>query len=149
MMRLQATKPAASSEASPVVSTHSLRPMDLLEASLRSVPAAAARKAVKTWATQRQFWGGKNDRFKGKMGTDGSGGQIWRIRRRCIAPDVGGVEGGQGGKVGGERGMRKSVTTHGGDRDHEVVATQRNFFVAHFYLGEKVLSPYDIMMVPY
>ena len=54
MMRLQATKPAASSGAHPVVSTQSLRPMSLLEASLGSVPAAAARKAVKTWAARRQ-----------------------------------------------------------------------------------------------
>ena len=132
-----------------MVSTHSLSPMDLLEASLCSVPAAAARKAVKTWATQRQFWGGKNDRFKGKMGTDGSGGQIWPIRRHADAHMDVADEGAQGGEVGGERGMRKSVTTHGGDRDREVVATQRLFFVARFYVSEKVWPPYDIMMVPY
>ena len=77
MTRLQATTPAASSGASPVVSTQSMRPMDLLEASLGSVLAAAARKADKTWATRGRFWGGKNYRFKGEMGTDGSGGQIW------------------------------------------------------------------------
>ena len=90
--------PAASPEASPVVSTHSLRPMDLLQASLRSVPAAVARKAVKTWAMQRRFWGGKNDRFKGKMGTNGSGGQIWRIRRHADAHMDVADEGTQGGR---------------------------------------------------
>jgi len=149
MMRLQATKPAASFGAHPVVSTQSLRPMSLLEASLGSVPAAAARKTVKTWATQRQFWGGKNDRFKGKMGTDGSGGQIWPIRRHADAHMDVSDEGAQGGEVGGERGMRKSVSTDGGDRDRAVVATHRIFFVARFYVGEKVLSPYDIKMVSY
>ena len=41
------------------------------------------------------------------------------------------------------------VTTDGGDRDRAVVATQRCFFVAGPYVGEKVLSPYDIMMVSY
>ena len=149
MMRLQATKPAASPEASPVVSMHSLRPMDLLEASLRSVPAAAARKAAKIWATQRRCWGGKNDRFKGKLGTDGSGGQMWPIRRHVVAHMDVADEGAQEGEVGGERGMRKSVSTDGGDRDRAVVATQRIFFVARFYVREKVLSPYDIMMVSY
>ena len=148
MMRLQATKPAASPEASPVVSMHSLRPMDLLEASLRSVPAAAARKAAKTWATQRRFWGGKNDRFKGKMGTDGSGGQMWPIRRHVVAHMDVADEGAQGGEVGGDRGDRKVVSTHGGDRATAVVATQRCFFVVGSYLGEKVLSPHDINMVP-
>jgi len=132
-----------------VVSMHSLRPMDLLEASLRSVPAAAARKAAKTWATQRRFGGGKNDRFKGKMGTVGSGGQIWPIRRHADAHMDVADEGAQGGEVGGERGMRKSVSTHGGDRATGVVATQRNFFVVRFYVGEKVWSPYDIKMVSY
>ena len=132
-----------------MVSTHSLRPMDLLEASLRSVPAAAARKAVKTWATQRQFWGGKNDRFKGKMGTDGSGGQIWRIRRHSTAHMDVADEGAQGGEVGSDQGDRKVVSTNEGDRDSGVVATQRCFFVAGPYVGEKVLSPYDIMMVSY
>ena len=132
-----------------MVSTHSLRPMDLLQASLRSVPAAAARKAVKTWATQRQFWGGKNDRFKGKMGTNGSGGQIWRIRRHSTAHMDVADEGAQGGEVGGDWGDRKVVTTNGGDRDSGVVATQRCFFVAGPFVGEKVLSPYDIMMVSY
>jgi len=132
-----------------VVSMHSLRPMDLLEASLRSVPAAAARKAAKTWATQRRFGGGKNDRFKGKMGTVGSGGQIWPIRRHADAHMDVADEGAQGGEVGGERGMRKSVTTEGGDRDSGVVATQPCFFVARVYVGEKVWSPYNIMMVSY
>ena len=149
MMRLQATTPAASSGASPVVSTQSLRPMDLLEASLGSVLAAAARKADKTWATRRRFWGGENYRFKGEMGTDGSGGQIWRIRRHSTAHMDVSDEGAQGGEVGGERGMRKSVSTDGGDRDRAVVATHRIFFVARFYVREKVWSPYDIMMVSY
>ena len=88
--------PAASPEASPVVSTHSLRPMDLLQASLRSVPAAAARKTVKTWAMQRRFRGGKHDRFKGKMGTNGSGGQIWQIHHHSTAHMDVSDEGAQG-----------------------------------------------------
>jgi hypothetical protein len=58
-------------------------------------------------------------------------------------------KGAQGGEVGGDRGDRKVVSTHGGDRDREVVATQRLFFVARFYVSEKVWPPYDIMMVPY
>jgi len=37
-----------------------IRPMGLLEASLGSVPAAAPRKAVKTWAARRQFGGATN-----------------------------------------------------------------------------------------
>ena len=87
-----------------MVSTHSLGPMDLLVASLHSVPAAAARKAVKTWATQRQFWGGKKQHFKGKMGTDGSGGQIRRIRRHSTPHMDVANEGAQGGRsaAGGE-----------------------------------------------
>ena len=51
---LQATTmPEASSGAYPVVSTQSIRPMGLSEASLSSVPAATARKAVKTWAARK------------------------------------------------------------------------------------------------
>jgi uncharacterized metal-binding protein len=63
MTQLQATTPAASSGASPVVSMQSMRPMDLLEASLGSVLAAAARKADKTWVTR-----GENYRLRGKWG---------------------------------------------------------------------------------
>ena len=52
---LQATTmPEASSGAYPVVSTQSIRPMGISEASLSSVPAATARKAVKTWAARRK-----------------------------------------------------------------------------------------------
>jgi hypothetical protein len=58
--QLQATMmPAASSGAYPVVSMQSICPMGLLKASLGSVLVAAARKAVKTWAAQRQFGGAK------------------------------------------------------------------------------------------
>ena len=78
-----------------------------------------------------------------------SAGQIRPIRRRSIAPNVGVVEGGQGGEGRDAGGSGKVVTTHGGDRDREVVATQRLFFVARFYVSEKVWPPYDIMMVPY
>ncbi len=61
MTRLQATMmPAASSRAYTVVKTQSIRPMGLLEASIGSVPAAATRKAVKTWAARRQLWGATN-----------------------------------------------------------------------------------------
>ena len=95
------------------------------------------------------IWGGKHDRFKGEMGTNGSGGQIWRIRRHSTAHMDVADEGAQGGEVGGDQGDRKVVTTHGGDRATGVVATQRCFFVAGPYVGEKVLSPYDIMMVSY
>jgi len=105
--------PAALSGASPVVSTQLICPMDLLEASLGSVPAAAARKASKTCATQRQFWGGKNNRFKGEMRTDGSDGQIWHIRCHADAHMDVSNEGVQGGEVGSDRGDRKVVTTHG------------------------------------
>ena len=54
------------------------------------------------------------------------------------------------GREGG-RGLRTSnvVTTHGGDRDSGVVATQPCFVVARLYVGKKVWSPYNIMMVPY
>ena len=144
-MRLQATTPAALSGASPVVSTQSIHPMDLLEASLGLVPAAAAMKASKTWATRRRFWGGEHDRFKGEMGTDGSGGQIWQIRRHADAHMDVSDEGAQGGEVGGDQGDRKVVTTHGGDTDGRVVATQRSFFVVGpYYVGEKgVLSPHN------
>ena len=83
------------------------------------------------------------------MGTVGSGGQIWPIRRHVVAHMDVSDEGAQGGEVGGDRGDRKVVTTDGGDRDRAVVATQRYFFVARFYVGEKVLSPYDIKMVSY
>lgn len=87
-----------------MVTKHSLPPMDLLEASLHSVPEAAARKAVKTWAMQRLFFGHKKLRFKGKMGTDGSGGQIRQIRRHSTAHMDVANEGAQGGRsaAGGE-----------------------------------------------
>ena len=151
MMRLQVTRPAALSGASPVVVMQSMRPMDLLEASLGSVPAAAVRKAVKTWATRRQFWGGKNDPFKGEMGTNGSGGQIWQIRRHSTAHMNVADEGSQGGEVSGNRGDRKVVLTHGGVRATGVVVvvTQQCFVVVGSYVGEKVLSPHDIKMVSY
>ena len=83
------------------------------------------------------------------MGTDGSGGQIWQIRRHADAHMDVSDEGAQGGEVGGDQGDRKVVTTHGGDRDGGVVGTQRCFFVVGPYVGEKVLSPYDIKMVSY
>jgi len=51
------------------------------------------------------------------MGTDGSGGQIWQIRRQADAHMDIFDEEAQGGEVGGDRGDRKVVTTHGGDRE--------------------------------
>jgi len=149
MTRLQAMMPAALSGASPGGLTQSIHPMDLLEASFGSVLAAAARKASKTWAMRRQFFGGENYHFKGEMGTDGSGGQIFQIRLHTDAHMDVFDEGAQGGEVGGDRGDRKVVTTHGGDRDGGVVVTQRCFVVVGPYVGEKVLSPYDIKMVSY
>ena len=83
------------------------------------------------------------------MGAVQPTGRYRQIRRRCIAPDVGVVEGGQRREGQDAGGRGKVVTTHGGDRDHAVVATQRLFFVARFYVSEKVWPPYDIMMVPY
>ncbi len=57
-------------------------------------------------------------------------------------------KGAQGGGVGGDQGDRKVVSTHGGDRSTGVVASQRFFVVVGSYLGEKVLSPHDINLVP-
>ena len=76
-------------------------------------------------------------------------GQIWRIRRHCTAPDVEGVEGGQGWEGREAGGNGKVVTTHGGGRATGVVATQCLFLVECSYVSEKVWPPYDIMMVPY
>ena len=87
----------ALSGASLVDSKQSICPMDLMEASFGLVRAAAARKASKTWAMRRQFWRGENDCFKGEMGTDGSGGQIWQIHRHADAHMDVSNEGAQGG----------------------------------------------------
>jgi len=87
--------------------------MDLLEASLGSIPAATARKASKTWATQRRFWGGENDRFKGEMGTDGSDGQIWQIRRHADAHMDVSKEKAQGGEVDGDQAIEKLLQLMG------------------------------------
>jgi hypothetical protein len=86
--------------------------MDLLTSSGSSVPAAAAGKAVGTWATRRPFGGVDNGRFAASMGTVGRGDQIRRCRCRECAPMCVVVEGTRGGREWRERGRRKSVQTH-------------------------------------
>ena len=77
-------------------------------------------------------------------------GQIWQIRRRRgTAANNSVVDGRQGGEGRVAGGNGKVVTTHGGDRDSRVVASQACFLVECSYVSEKVLPPYDIMMVPY
>jgi hypothetical protein len=61
------------------------------------------------------------------------------------------VAGGLGGRARHAGGNGEVVTTHGGDRDSGVVATQRLFFVSArtSYVSEKAWLPYDIDVVPY
>ena len=109
---LQATMPAAAYEPSPAVPTQKVHPMDLLASSGSSVPAAAARKAVGTWAAPRQFGISIDGRFCMFWGTVASGDQIRRCRCRECAPMCVVVEGTRGGRERRERGRRKSVQTH-------------------------------------
>ena len=50
-----------------------------------SVTAAAAGKAVGTWAVRRPFEWVDNGRFAASMGTVGRGGRILRSQRHCCA----------------------------------------------------------------
>ena len=86
--------------------------MDLLASSGSSVPAAAVRKAVGTWAARRQFgvrivadllcfWVGV-----------GSGGRIRRCHRQECACMCVVVDGHQGRRERRDKGDRKSVQTH-------------------------------------
>ena len=59
--------------------------MDLLASSGSLVPAAAARKAVRTWVAQRQFGGDTDGQFSAAMGTVGGGGQIWPFSHHVCA----------------------------------------------------------------
>jgi len=86
--------------------------MDLLASSGSSVPAAAVRKAVGTWAARRQFgvrivadllcfWVGV-----------GSGGRIRRCHRQECARMCVVVDGRRGRRERRDKGDRKSVQTH-------------------------------------
>ncbi len=90
--------------------------MDLLTSSASSVTAAAAGKAVETWAAQRPFGGIDNGRFAALMGTVGRGGRIWRSHRHygTFMGVVG--EGAQGFWSGARGGGRKSVHKFGDNR---------------------------------
>ena len=58
------------------------------------------------------------------------------------------VDGRQGGEGQDAGGSGKVVSTHGGDRDSGVAATQHYFLVECLYVREKVWALYDINMVP-
>ena len=85
--------------------------MDLLTSSASSVTAAAAGKAVETWAARRPFGGVDNGRFAASMGTVGRGGRIRRSHRHCGA--LMGVvgEGAQGFWLGARGGGEKVSIT--------------------------------------
>jgi hypothetical protein len=57
--------------------------MDLLTSSGSSVTAAAAEKAVGTWAARRPFGQVDNGRFAASMGTIGRGGRLWCSHHHC------------------------------------------------------------------
>ena len=59
--------------------------MDLFTSSGSSITAAAAGKAVGTWAVRRPFGGVDNGRFAVSMGTIGRGGRIRCLLRHCCA----------------------------------------------------------------
>jgi len=84
--------------------------MDLLTSSGSSVTAAAAGKAVGTWAARRPFGGVDNGRFAASMGTVGRGGRIRRSHRHCCAL-MGVVGEGAQGFWSGARGGGEKVST--------------------------------------
>ena len=84
--------------------------MDLLTSSGSSVTAAAAGKAVRTWAAQRPFGGVNNGRFAASMGTVGRGGQI-RCFHRHYCARMGVVGEGAQGFWSGARGGGEKVST--------------------------------------
>ncbi len=81
--------------------------MDLLASSGGSVPAAAKRKAVRTWAGRRRFWARIDGDFAVLMGAIGSDGRIWQCHHRECALTCVVVEGRRGGRERRERGRRK------------------------------------------
>ena len=83
--------------------------MDLLTSSGSLVTAAAAGKAVGTWAARRPFGGVDNGRFAASMGTVGRGGRIWRSHRHCCAR-MGVVGEGAQGFWSGARGGGEKVS---------------------------------------
>jgi hypothetical protein len=70
--------------------------MDLLTLSGSSVTAAAAGKAVGTWAARRPFGGVDSGRFAASMGTVGRGGRVWRSHHHYCARMGGDGEGALG-----------------------------------------------------
>ena len=112
--------------------------MDLLPSSGSLVTAAAAGKAVVTWAARRPFGGVDNGRFAASMGTIGRSGQIWRSNRHyCARMGVVG-EGAQGFWSGAKGGGRKSVHNVGVDRDGGLTLTFRCGLFDALFLREKV-----------
>jgi hypothetical protein len=86
--------------------------MDLLASSGDSVPAAAKRKAVRTWAGRRQFWACINGDFAVLMGAVGSDGRIWQCHHRECTLTCVVVEGRRGGREQRDEGGWKSDQTH-------------------------------------
>ncbi len=86
--------------------------MDLLASSGGSVPAAAKRKAVRTWAGRRQFWARIDSDFAVLMEAVGSDGQIWQCHRRECALTCVDVEGRRGGRERRDEGGRKNDQNH-------------------------------------
>ena len=121
--------------------------MDLLTSSGSSVTAAAAGKAVGTWAARRPFGGVDNGRFAASMGTVGRGGRIWRSHRHygTFMGVVG--EGAQGFWSGARGGGGISVHNVGVDRDTGLTLIfQCGMFDALFLL-EKVWGGHDGSML--
>ncbi len=86
--------------------------MDLLALFGGSVPAAAKRKAVRTWSGRRQFWACIKGDFAVLMRAIGSDGQIWQCHRRECALTCVVLEGRRGGREWRDEGGRKSNQTH-------------------------------------
>ena len=111
--------------------------MDLLPSSGSLVTAAAAGKAVVTWAARRPFGGVDNGRFAASMGTIGRSGQIRRSNRHyCARMGVVG-EGLQRFWSGARGGGRKSVHNVGVDRDCGLTLTFLCGLFNALFLGEK------------
>ena len=91
--------------------------MDLFTSSGSSITAAAAEKAVETWAVRRPFGGVDNGQFAASMGTVVCGGQTRRSHHHCYTRMCVVGEGATRVLVRSERGGRKSVHNVGVDRD--------------------------------
>jgi hypothetical protein len=120
--------------------------MDLLTSSGSSVPAAAAGKAVGTWATRRPFGGVDNGRFCMFWGTVASGNQIRRCRCRECAPMCVVVEGTRGGRERRERGRRKINQTH---RQIRVTGLTQKKYVRQLKLNNTMKMYGMIVMIRY